>query len=86
MTERQWKATLRKARKIWMRISMILSMEGVYPKALGLFFKAFMKAVLIYGSEKWVITPRVKWVLGSFQQRVARDVSPGGRRVREGEG
>ena len=48
---------LRKARKIWMRTTRILIRDGEDPKISGLFFKAFVQAVLIFGAETWVLTP-----------------------------
>ena len=38
----------------------------------GQFFKAVTQAVLLFGAETWVLTPRMERALGSFQHRVAR--------------
>ena len=35
----------------------ILSREGAAPRVFGFFFKAVMHAVLLFGSETWLVTP-----------------------------
>ena len=62
---------MRKARKIWMRMTRILIRQRDYPKVSGLFFKAVVQAVLLLGAETWVLTPRMERALSSFQHRVA---------------
>ena len=57
---------LRKDRESWMRMTRILSREGAEPKVSGLFFKAVVQAVLLFGAKTWVLTPRVEWALSSF--------------------
>ena len=42
------------------------------PQVYGFFFKAVIQAVLIFGSETWVVTPRMGKVLGRFQTQVDR--------------
>ena len=76
---------LRKARKIWMQMVRILIREGADPKVLGLLFKAVVQAVLLFGLEMWVLTPRMERSLSRFQHRVAQRLTrrhP--RRIKEG--
>ena len=61
---------LHKARKSWGRMSQILIREGAEPKVSKLFFKAVIQAVLLFGAETWVLTPRVERYLSSLQHRV----------------
>ena len=61
-------------------MSQILSWERVDPKVLGHFFKTVVQAVLLFGTEMWVLTPRMERALSSFQQRVARRIT--GRQLR----
>ena len=63
---------LRKARNSWGRLSRILSREGADPKLSGKFPKAVTQAVLLFGEETWVLTPRMERALGSFQHWVAQ--------------
>ena len=63
---------IRKARNNWGRLSRILSQEGTDPKVLGHFLKAVAQAVLLFGAETLVLTPRVERALSSFQHRFAR--------------
>ena len=50
----------------------ILSREGAAPRVFGFFFKATVQAVLLFGSETWVVTPRMGKSLGGVQFQVAR--------------
>ena len=40
-----------------------------------LFFKAVVHVVLLFGSETWVLTPRMEQAMSSFQHRVARHIT-----------
>ena len=57
---------LLKARKIWGRLSRILSQEGADVRVSGNFFKAVVQAVLLFGAETWVLTSRIERALESF--------------------
>ena len=39
---------------------------------LGGIYVAVVQAVMLYGSETWVVTPRIGRVLGVFRHRVDR--------------
>ena len=62
---------LGKAINSWGRLSWILSREGADPKLSEHFYKSVSQAVLMFGAETWVPTPRMKRTLDSFQHRVA---------------
>ena len=55
---------LRKARKIWARLSRILGRDGVNQRVSGMFFKEMVQPVLIFGLEKWVMKPHMVHALG----------------------
>ena len=42
------------------------------PRVSVFFFRAVVQAVLLFGSETWVVTPRTGKALGGFQTQVAR--------------
>ena len=63
---------LKKARQRWGRVSRILSREGASPKVSAMFYKAIVQSVLLYGSETWTITERMRLTLQGFHHRVAR--------------
>ena len=63
---------LSRARAVWRRMTCILRREGAAPRVSGLFFKAMVQTMLIFGSETWVVTPRMVNALGGFQAQVAR--------------
>ena len=66
---------LQRKRKSWGRLSHILSREGTDPKVSRFFFKMVTQAVLLFGTETWVLTPRVERSLSIFQHRVARRIT-----------
>ena len=57
---------LSRARKVWSRMSRILSREGAAPRVFRLFFKAVVQAVLLFEAEIWVVTPHMGTALGGF--------------------
>ena len=63
---------LKKARSRWGSLSRILVREGATPRVSGMFYKAVVQAVLLYGCESWVLTDKVWKVLESFHNRAAR--------------
>ena len=66
---------LGKAWKSWWRLSRILSREGADPNVSGIFYKGVAQAVLLFGAETWVLTPRMERALDSFQYRSARRIT-----------
>ena len=48
---------LKKEQKNWEQLSRIQGQEGANPRVSGMFFKAVVQEVLIFGSETWVLTP-----------------------------
>ena len=62
---------LSKARKSWGSLSRILCREGEDARVSGNFLKAVVKAVLLFGAETWVLTPRMERALDSFQHGAA---------------
>ena len=66
---------LRKAWKSWTCITRILGREGEDPRLSRFFFKPVAQAVFLFGSEMWVLTPRMERALGSFQHRSMRNIT-----------
>ena len=66
---------LGKARKSWGRLSRILSREGADLKVSGIFYKAVAHAVLLFGAETLVLTPRMEPALDSFQHRILQRIT-----------
>ena len=77
---------LKKERKSWSWLTRTLGREGRNLRVSGMFFKAVVQAVLIFGSETWVMTPRMGHALGSFQNVFAWQITGRQPRRREGEG
>ena len=71
-----------KARKIWARLSRSLSLEGAEKRVSGNLFKAVVQAVILFGAETWVLTPRIEQSLESFLHGAARRIT--GRQPRRG--
>ena len=67
--DKDWPAVagnLVKARKSWGHLLQILNREGADKRVSGNFFKAVMQAVLLFGEETWVLTPRIERALDFF--------------------
>ena len=63
---------LERARSKWKRFSAILNSRGMNSRVSGYFYKAIVQAVLLYGSETWVISRSQLKMLEVFHRRVAR--------------
>ena len=72
---------LEKLRMSWGRLFRVLYREGADPKVLRTFYTAVAQAVILFGAETWVLTPRTEKALDSFQSRVARRIT--GRKKRQ---
>ena len=64
-----------KARKSWGTLLRVLSREGADKRVSGNFFKAVVQAVLLFGVETWVLTPRIERALESFLNGAARRIT-----------
>ena len=73
-----------KARRSWGRLSWILRREGVDKRVSENFFKEAVQAVLLFGAEKWVLTPRIERALESFMHGAAHRIT--GKQPRIGGG
>ena len=85
--DEEWPAVVRnliRARQKWYRLTQILSREGEDARTLGDIYLAVVQSVLMYGSETYVLTPRMKRVLGRFHHRVALRLK--GKQLRKGRG
>ena len=60
-----------RARQKWVRLTWLFSREEADARTLVQIYLVVVQAVLIYGSETWVLTPSMKRVFGGFQHRVA---------------
>jgi hypothetical protein len=62
---------LKKARKNWGQVSRILRAENASPMVCGVFYKAIVQAVLLFGSETWKLSPLSLKSLEGFQIQAA---------------
>jgi hypothetical protein len=58
--------------KSWGQVSCILRAENASPKVCGVFYKATVQAVLLFGSETWKLSPLSLKSLEGFHIRAAR--------------
>ena len=61
-TDEDWPAVCRKiwrARQVWGRSGKLLSRYGVDPIILEKYYRAVVQAVLLFGSETWVLTAEI---------------------------
>ncbi len=65
------RAQLRKARATWARVGQVLRAENVPPRIAAKFYIAVVQAVLLYGSEMWVLSTTALVSLDGFHIRAA---------------
>ena len=53
----------------------ILGGEGAYRRTAGRFYLAVIKAVILFGSETWVVTPWLEKALACFHQQTVRQMT-----------
>ena len=57
---------LRNLRGVWGRLSRVMRAENASPRVCGLFYKATVQAVLLFGSETWCLSPANLRLLEGF--------------------
>ena len=62
---------MRQERKMWAWFSEMLVWKGAGAQTSRTFFKAVVKAILLFGSETWVKPPRIIQTIRGFHHRVA---------------
>ena len=43
------------SRLFWGRLGTLIQREGAYPKVMESFYRAVVQAIILYGSETWVL-------------------------------
>ena len=43
-------------RLVWGRLGTLLQQEGADPRVAAMFYRAVVQAILLYGSETWVLS------------------------------
>ena len=74
-SDNDWPAVeqnLRRARVKKGRITETLGREGAYRRTVGRFYVALVQAVLMFGSEMWVLTPRLEKYLEGFHHQLVQ--------------
>ena len=66
---------LQRSQKKWARLNIVFIREGADTRTLGQIYLAVVQSVMIYGSEKWVMTLCIGRVLGGFRHRVDRSLT-----------
>jgi Reverse transcriptase (RNA-dependent DNA polymerase) len=63
---------LKRARYKWYKLSKLLHREGANSRIFGMFYKAVVQTVLLFGCESWTMTDAMWTVLRGFHHRAAR--------------
>ena len=66
---------IKKARQSWGRLARLIGRKGADSKVSRAFYIAVTQAVLLFGSETWVLTAKMEKALDIFQARVARKIT-----------
>ena len=61
-----------KARRKWAQMTRVLGREGDDAQTSGQIYLEVVQSVMLYGSETWVMTPRIRRAFGGFHHRVDR--------------
>ncbi len=65
------RAQLQKARATWARVGQVLRNKNVSPHVAATFYKVVVQAILLYGSETWVLSQTALAHLEGFHIRAA---------------
>ena len=66
------RGNLAKARRVWARNSLPLRAESASTRVWGMFYKATVQSVLLFGSKTWVLSPATLKRLEGFHAKAAR--------------
>lgn len=77
------RANLAKARTVWKKFHKLLRGQNMSPRVCGMFFKAVIQAVLLYGSESWVLTDSALRCLEGFVYQAACSMARQHRKRRD---
>ena len=70
-TQAVW-GDLKKARRVWARISCVLRAENSSARVNGIFYKTTVQAAFLFGSETWSLAPATLQRLEGFHVKAAR--------------
>jgi hypothetical protein len=65
------RGNLKKVRAIWLRLSRTIRAENASPRVCGIFYKATVQSILLFGSETWNLSPSSLKLLEGFHIRAA---------------
>ena len=66
------RGNLKKACHVWARISRVLRAEKASARVCGMFYKATVQSVLLFGSETWVLAPATLQRMEGLHAKAAR--------------
>ena len=64
-----------RARAKWAQLRRVLRADGIKKKTCSRLYLVIVSAILLYGSETWVITARMRQLLTTFHIKVARQIA-----------
>ena len=66
------RGNLKKAHCVWAHVLHVLHAENASAHVCGIFYKAIVQAILLFGSETWCLTPTTLKCLEGFHSKAAR--------------
>ena len=69
------RGNLKKAQRVWSQISRVLRAENASARVCGIFYKATVQAVLLFGRETWWLAPATLKRLEGFHVKAARQMT-----------
>jgi hypothetical protein len=65
------RGNLKKVRGVWARLSRTIRAENASPRACGIFYKATVQSILLFGSETWNLSLQSLKCLDRFHKKAA---------------
>jgi hypothetical protein len=75
MDDKAVSLNLKRTKERWGRMIRILTGDGIRTRTLARFYVTVVQAVLLYGSETWVLSQRSRRRLDTFHHRCARFIA-----------
>ena len=66
------RGNFKKYQKKWARISKVLRAEHASPRVCGMFYRATVQLIFLYGSESWTVAPADLAMMEGFHGHAAR--------------
>ena len=64
-----------RARLVWGRLGTLLRIEGAELRVLEIFYRAVVQAIILYGSETWILSATIERKVEGIHTRFLRQIT-----------